>query len=139
MIEISKGYVDMIKVKLYTKENYWKDSYKNVEYDDEVFFDLMNGKDQIFNVHPPFRDQESKDLLMKSEGIYYLEDDWYSIIWDERRTSLAALTQGLRYGLALLDYTRKGIYMSYKEADDKIWEILSRMPLIYLLLLKLRI
>lgn len=108
--------------------------------DDETDFRRVVGyyKDQFYNLldpwldeeeKPPFRDPESLRLLKESYGVTFVnDDDWYSVIAENRRMSISCLYEGIKFALAAVHCSRQGRYLRYWEATEKIWKVLADMP-----------
>ena len=77
---------------------------------------------------PPFRDAESRMILKESYGIELVEDDWYSIIDEGRRTCFSDLSPELKYALVLIDESRNGNYLTAMFMPDAVWDALRKVP-----------
>lgn len=101
---------------------------KTVLYDESLFTRLMCGSIFEEEDRPPFRDAESRMILKESFGIELVEDDWYSIIDEGRRTCFADLAPELKYALVLIDESRNGNYLTAKFLSDDVWDALRKVP-----------
>lgn len=136
----------MIRVKLLTDEEYLNDvlvcnkedktifSYDETTFnylaDDKYFF---SGADESI---PPFRDEVSLNFL-KKWGIRFIEGDWYSVYVDDGRSTIFGIRKDIKYGLALIDYSRRGFYLSYYSAGDDVWDVLNKLPFDILVAIKM--
>lgn len=123
----------MLKVQYYeTKKDLYNDLVnsggKTVLYDESMFTGLMCGSIADEEDRPPFRDAESQMILKESFGIELVEDDWYSIISDGRRTCLSDLSSDLKYALVLIDESRNGNYLKAKFMQAPVWDAVRKVP-----------
>lgn len=96
-------------------------------YSERMFTRLMCGS--FFEEdRPPFRDAESRMILKESFGIELVEDDWYSIIHEGRRTCMSDLSPDIKYALVLIDTSRNGRYLTAESMQTPVWEAVKKVP-----------
>lgn len=123
----------MIKMFYYNKDEFIKEliEHKICEYSERSFDRLMNWQyDKEGNSIQPFRDEDSKKFLKDTWNLEFIDEhDWYSIHSpEEGRFSLAGLSKGMKYGLTLLDYSKRGLILSFQHCSEKLWKVLNEMP-----------
>lgn len=129
----------MIKIKLYTDEQYVAEvldlrNRSEVEYTDRTFEFLADGYSP--RTTPPFRDEESVAFLKNIFNIEFIKNEWFSVIVDGMRSSLFTLSHDVKYGLSLIYFSKKGIYLSYKSLYENVWEYLASLPFDILIVAK---
>lgn len=123
----------MIKMFYYNKDEFLNELIEHHiwSYSERDFDHLMNWQyDKEGNSIQPFRDEYSKKFLKDTWNLEFVDEhDWYSIHSpEEGRFSLAGLSKDMKYGLTLLDYSKRGLVLSFKHCSEKIWKVLSEMP-----------
>lgn len=133
----------MIKMKIYSVKDYYnkihsmneKEGYEFEEKTFEYLSDNRNFYRRI--VEPPFRDKESIDFLKQLYDIEFVPDDWYSVYVEGGRCSIHTLVRDIKYGLSVIDYSRRGYYMSFRHAHEKVWKFLANLPFDALLIARM--
>ncbi len=124
----------MIKVRLYTEEEYIHAQCLDCNGRHDHVFDYESSFDSVlYNLNDddalPFRDIVSRRFLKEIEGITFINDnDWYTVMWDNERTCIAAIPKPLKFALMAIEHSREGRYTWCYPAGDKIWELLADMP-----------
>jgi len=124
----------MIKVRLYTEEEYIHALTIDGNGSHDHVFDYKSSFDSVlYNLHDhdalPFRDIVSRRFLKEIDGITFInDDDWYTVMWDNERTCIAAIPKELKFALMAIEHSRRGRYTWFCPAGDKIWELLADMP-----------
>lgn len=124
----------MIKVRLYTEEEYAHASALDCNGRHDHVFDYKSTFDSVlYNLNNydalPFRDAESLRLLKEIYDITFIsDDDWYTIMWDNERTCIAAIREDLKFALMAVEFSRQGRYTWFFPAGEKVWRILADMP-----------
>lgn len=121
----------MLKVQYYkSRSDLMNDSAgsggRTVVYSEDMFRELMVGG-AAEEERPPFRDAESRMILKESFGIEPVEDDWYSIIVDGRRTCFSELSADLKYALVLIDRSRAGYFLTAESMQEPVWNAVSKV------------
>ena len=115
----------MIRVKLVKKEDFYQNGNQICVYDSNRFYDLLGGFSQ--KEEAPFRDKESLKFIEEIDHGALVDGDWYSYISPNGRTSMCHLSNGTKYALTCIANSRNGIYTTYKEYDENIWEHVSML------------
>lgn len=84
---------------------------------------------------PPFRDDESRQLL-NGEGLTFVsKEDWYSVYGEgplgRERDSISNIPKWLKFALVAIHYSRQGTYTwmdSTCVPYERAWRLLSDMP-----------
>ncbi len=103
----------------------WNYSY----YSEENFYRLLNGCAVVKDKFPPFRDEESVQLIRKIDNAEFVEGDWYSIITPFGRTCLSALCSSTKYALVLLDNSKRNIYTQIRLIGENVWDVLNELSM----------
>lgn len=77
--------------------------------------------------YKPFRDKESRRLLKESFGVTIVEDDWYSVYCEGYRTCFSDLCRELKYGLVLIDTSRRGHFLICESMTDEMWNVMRSL------------
>lgn len=124
----------MIKVRLYTREEYLHASCIDCNGRQDHVFDYQSSFDfTLYNLNShsdlPFRDAESLRVLKAVEDITFISDDaWYTVMWDNERTCLSAIPKDLRFALMAIEFSRQGRYTWFFPARGEVWSVLADMP-----------
>ncbi len=104
-------------------------SYKVCCYEVNSFYRILNGNAWSKKKYPPFRDKESIGLMKFVDGAELVENDWYSMVTYYGRTCLSALCSGTKYGLTVIANSKKGIYTTYKEVGENVFQYLQGLKM----------
>lgn len=121
----------LIHVRIFCKEELsqcnqeWNYNY----YSEENFYRLLNGCAVVKDKSPPFRDEESVQLIRKIDHAEFVEGDWYSIITPFGRTCLSALCSSTKYALVLLNNSRKNMYTQIRLVGKNVWNVLNELSI----------
>lgn len=134
MKPILKGVMKVIKVRLYTDEEYYLACAIDCNGRQDHVFDYGQSFDSVlYNLHDyhakPFRDAESLRFLKEVENVEFIsDDDWYTVMWDNERTCITGIHKEWKFGLMAIEHSRDGRYIWYYPAGEKVWNILNDMP-----------
>ncbi len=133
----------MFRFKLYNDNDYYNFGGRRdfVEYEERIFDNIMNcsfSDDE--EATPPFRDAESL-LFLRSQGSDMVEDDYYSCIINygnifKRRECISNVNNYTKYALSLIDYSRRGKYLSFRFIPIEFMEVLGNLPFDILIAIK---
>ena len=111
----------MIRVRLLSEPEYremWQES-RCREYDERHFYDLLREKGD-------FTDEASRSLLRHLHGEAAVTGKWYARTTPEGTACLPALSPEAKYGLVVIENSRKGLYTNLCEAFAE-YEVADRM------------
>ncbi|MBQ4284097.1 MAG: hypothetical protein IJB96_09245 [Lachnospira sp.] len=128
----------MIKVQLRTFDEYFdivRSKERLYKYNEDCFSLIVDKWIKKNETCPPFRDEYSQSFLKDVFDITFVENDWYSVIYQGRRRCIFDMGDYVKFGLVAIAASREGAYVgyfsSYKEyyqIPKKVWEYLGNLP-----------
>lgn len=97
-------------------------------YDRETFVRFVLGTFDEPRV-PLFRDPESLLFIEEVDHSHLVDGDWYSYVSPSGRTCMSSFAGGTKYALTLIFNSRKGIYTSFENYGEDIWQRLQKLEM----------